>query len=308
MQNGYSNIIGDETGDNHVCVNPDLRNSGSSENSGRQTPENLISRNSDSDENSLPSPLRRSFSLTSIRKKRSEKDISVTPSNSSNHKSVRTNSPESFSSSSEFSEHSTVNNSKHSKNGNSSQNLKHSNDTLNDHNFVNATKHSKDTGKNRRSSVPASAKPFKDSDDHRSGSESDSSSCRDWLENKRRYSLTVIDTKKLNSTMDIEAAFSEILNAVDTEEENNVEEDAPELEIMEVDGQEQISIKTPRIVCEKPITTVDVNFNNNEVCQITHLCCCSIHRSIHVGCGQRVPPFLSGELKKNYGDFFFTMF
>jgi hypothetical protein len=50
------------------------------ENSGRQTPENLISRNSDSDENSLPSPLRRSFSLNSIRKKRSEKDISVTPS------------------------------------------------------------------------------------------------------------------------------------------------------------------------------------------------------------------------------------
>jgi hypothetical protein len=65
--------------------------------------------------------------------------------------------------------------------------------------------------------------------------------------------------------MDIEAAFSEILNAVDTEEENNVEEDTPELEIIEVDGQEKISIKTPRIVCGKPITTVDVNFNNNEV-------------------------------------------
>jgi hypothetical protein len=48
--------------------------------------------------------------------------------------------------------------------------------------------------------------------------------------------------------MDIEAAFSEILNAVDTEEENNVEEDTPELEIMEVDGQEKISIKTPRII------------------------------------------------------------
>jgi len=298
LENGYSNIVEDETDDNHVCANPDLRNSGSSENRGRQTPENL-SRNSDSDENSLPSPLRRSFSLNSIRKKRSEKDISVTPSNSSNHKSVRTNSPESCSSSSEFSkhsrqslQHSTVNNSKHSKNGNSSQSLKHSDNTLNDHNFVNATKHSKDPGKDRRSSVPASAKPFKDSDDHRSGSESDSSSCRDWLENKRRYSLTVIDTKKLNSTMDIEAAFSEILNAVDTEEENNVEEDAPELEIMEVDGQEKISIKTPRIVCEKPITTVDVNFNNNEVSQITHLCCCSIHRSIHVGCGQGAPlPF-----------------
>lgn len=302
MENGYSNIIEDETGDNHVCTNPDLRSSGSSENSGRQTPENLISRNSDSDENSLPSPLRRSFSLNSIRKKRSEKDISVTPSNSSNHKSVRTNSPESCSSSSEFSEHSrehlqhsTVNNSKHSKNGNSSQNLKHSDNTLNDHNFVNATKHSKDPGKNRRSSVPASAKPFKDSDDHRSGSESDSSSCRDWLENKRRFSLTVIDTKKLNSTMDIEAAFSEILNAVDTEEENNVEEDAPELEIMEVDGQEKISIKTPRIVSEKPITTVDVNFNNNEVSLITHLCYYNINRTINMGCGHGgspSPPFI----------------
>ncbi|CAG2230849.1 Smoothelin,Smoothelin-like protein 1,Smoothelin-like protein 2 [Mytilus edulis] len=237
LTNGYCNGIQNGRSEKSIHVIHDSGQLGSLNSSG----ENHTSKHSDDiDDNSPPSsPLRRSFSLNSLRRKRSEKDILVTSPNSSARYSVHSDSPVNSSSSSEFSEHS-----KHTS--------RHSKD-ISDNSEIKIT---------QRKSVPASAKHFKDSD--KSGSESDSSSCRDWLEKKRRNSLTVIDTKKLNSTMDIEAAFSEILNAVDTEEENN-NEDSPELEIMEVDGLEKINIKTPRITSDKISTsTVDINFNYSE--------------------------------------------
>ncbi|XP_052073837.1 uncharacterized protein LOC127711762 isoform X5 [Mytilus californianus] len=263
LPNGYCNGIQNGRSEKSVHVIHDSGQLGSLNSSG----ENHISKHSDDiDDNSPPSsPLRRSFSLNSLRRKRSEKDISVTSPNSSNLYSVHSDSPVNSSSSSEFSEHS-KHTSKHSKDISDHSEIKNNSvsfsENLKDNHVLNDKDNFKNSDAVRRKSVPASAKHFKDSD--KSGSESDSSSCRDWLEKKRRNSLTVIDTKKLNSTMDIEAAFSEILNAVDTEEENN-NEDSPELEIMEVDGLEKINIITPRITNDKKSTSaVDINFNYSE--------------------------------------------
>ncbi|XP_063448651.1 uncharacterized protein LOC134728137 isoform X4 [Mytilus trossulus] len=261
LPNGYCNGIQNGQCEKSVHVFHDSGQLGSLNSS---SGENHITKHSeDIDDNSPPSsPLRRSFSLNSLRRKRSEKDTSP---NSSTCYSVHSDSPVNSSSSSEFSEHSkhtsqhSIDISDHSEIKNNSVSFS---ENCKDNHVINDKNNSKNNDAVRRKSVPASAKHFKDSD--KSGSESDSSSCRDWLEKKRRNSLTVIDTKKLNSTMDIEAAFSEILNAVDTEEENN-NEDSPELEIMEVDGLEKINIKTPRITNEKLLTsTVDINFNYSE--------------------------------------------
>ncbi|CAC5367159.1 Smoothelin,Smoothelin-like protein 1 [Mytilus coruscus] len=263
LPNGYYNGIQNGRSEKSVHVIHDSGQLGSLNSIG----ENHISKHSDDIDNNSPpsSPLRRSFSLNSLRRKRSEKDISVTSPNSSNFYSVHSDSPVNSSSSSEFSEHS-KHTSRHSKDISDHSEIKNNSvsfsENLKDNHVLNDKDNFKNTDAVRRKSVPASAKHFKDSD--KSGSESDSSSCRDWLEKKRRNSLTVIDTKKLNSTMDIEAAFSEILNAVDTEEENN-NEDSPELEIMEVDGLEKINIKTPRITNDKISTSaVDINFNYSE--------------------------------------------
>ncbi|XP_076107130.1 uncharacterized protein LOC143075549 isoform X7 [Mytilus galloprovincialis] len=262
LTNGYCNGIQNGRSEKSIHVIHDSGQLGSLNSSG----ENHTSKHSDDiDDNSPPSsPLRRSFSLNSLRRKRSEKDILVTSPNSS-ARSVHSDSPVNSSSSSEFSEHS-KHTSRHSKDISDNSEIKNNSvsfsENCKDNHVINDKNNSKKNDAVRRKSVPASAKHFKDSD--KSGSESDSSSCRDWLEKKRRNSLTVIDTKKLNSTMDIEAAFSEILNAVDTEEENN-NEDSPELEIMEVDGLEKINIKTPRITSDKISTsTVDINFNYSE--------------------------------------------
>ncbi|VDI08894.1 Hypothetical predicted protein [Mytilus galloprovincialis] len=263
LTNGYCNGIQNGRSEKSIHVIHDSGQLGSLNSSG----ENHTSKHSDDiDDNSPPSsPLRRSFSLNSLRRKRSEKDILVTSPNSSARYSVHSDSPVNSSSSSEFSEHS-KHTSRHSKDISDNSEIKNNSvsfsENCKDNHVINDKNNSKNNDAVRRKSVPASAKHFKDSD--KSGSESDSSSCRDWLEKKRRNSLTVIDTKKLNSTMDIEAAFSEILNAVDTEEENN-NEDSPELEIMEVDGLEKINIKTPRITSDKISTsTVDINFNYSE--------------------------------------------
>lgn len=253
LENSYCN--GHDSGESHVTHDSGQFGSFSDNHSTKH----------DNSPTSPTSPLRRSFSLNSVQRKKS----SGNSRSNSVQASVRSNSPHSCSSSSDFSERSKDSVHSNSKSSYSSDLLEHSKDVPNGKSsskyVPNGIKSPEITNQDvlRRKSVPSSAKHFRESDDSKSGSESDSSSCRDWLEKKRRNSLTVIDTKKLNSTMDIEAAFSEILNAVDTEEENN-NDDSPELEILQVDGEEKIDIKTPRVV-PTITSSVDINFNKRDV-------------------------------------------